>query len=260
MASKNITSSSNMVYKYVVIVLVIIVILLFANFKGFMQSTQQSATNSTTLVTVSVQSTSSVITTTITNAYQHNATSAVQNSSTQVIKEVLYSKKTIVIPAATYNPYYNYVIGCYWTDGAYNFSFNAPYVGYVVFNETNTGIPSNFTSFYFAAYISRQKPLYFKPQPYNDTSFCPGWTFLSQIDPWVAVSSYNNQTTIIPVKNGTNYVLFYNGNANQKHGVNPFPINVTFSMVYYGFNGVTIPSPPNTTTPIPNSIAWGRYP
>jgi hypothetical protein len=202
------------------------------------------------------------VTTILNKSHVNNTLSAQNTSSPQIIREVIYSKKTVTVPAPTYNPYYNYVIGCYWTSGAYNFSFYAPYAGYVVFNETNSGIPNNFSYGYFVTYISRQKPLYFKPQPYNDTSFCPGWGFLSQIDPWVSVYTYDNQTAIIPVKNGTNYVLFYNENANQKHGVNPFPINVTFSMTYYGFEGVTIPNPPNTTTPIPppNSIYWGGYP
>lgn len=191
---------------------------------------------------------------------QYNASKIqASNSSIQIVKQVLYSKKTVSLPAASYNPYYNYVIGCYWTAGAYNFSFNAPYPGYIVYNETNTGIPANFSYQYFSAYISTQKPRYFKPQPYNDSSYCPGWDFLSTTEPWTDITSYNNQTLIIPIKNGTNYVLFFNLNANQQHGVNPFPINVTFSMTYYGFKGAGIPQTPNTTVPTNIIPSWSKF-
>ncbi len=224
----------------------------------FFTSGNQGSYQSTTTAQTTVPST-----TTIFNASHSNNTLSTQNASNpQIIKEVLYSKKTVTLPAPSYNPYYNYVIGCYWTGGGYNFSFYAPYAGYIVFNETNSGIPANFSYQYFAAYISRQEPRYFKPQPYNDSSYCPGWEQLATIEPWINMVSYNNQTQIVPVKNGTNYVLFVNWNANQKYGVNPFPINVIFSMTYYGFKGVTVPNPPNTTTPIvaANSIYWGGYP
>lgn len=63
----------------------------------------------------------------------------------------------------------------------------------------------------------------------------PGEIVVSNVEPWTQVTPFNNQTMIIPVKNGTNYVIFDNGNANQQHGVNPFSINVTFSMTYHGF-------------------------
>lgn len=199
-------------------------------------------------------SVSSTLSTTVLPSVQGN--NASQNST---IVQVLYSKKTVHISAPIYNPYYNYVIGCYWTDGSYNFSFYAPYAGYLIFNETNSGMPANFSYQYFSAYISTQKPRYFKPQPYNETSFCPGWTFLSTTQPWTSMVSYNNQTLIVPIKNGTNYVLFYNGNANQEHGVNPFPINVTFSMTYHGFKGVQIPQTPNVTVPTNIIPQWGKY-
>ena len=135
-------------------------------------------TASTTQITTIQPTTISVSTTTIANI-----NTSQQSSSNSTVKDVIASKETVSIAAPTYNPYYNRVIGCYYVDGAYNFSFYAPYSGYVVFNETNTGIPNNFTIQYFAAYISRQNPRYFIAQPYNETSFCPGWTFLSTINP-----------------------------------------------------------------------------
>ena len=242
-----------------VIVALLVAVLVVGVLAGhFFTSGNQASYQPTTTAPTTVSSA-----TTIFNVSHSNNTLSAQNASNlQIIKEVLYSKKTVSIPAPTYNPYYNYVIGCYWTDGAYNLSFYAPYAGYIVFNQTNSGIPTNFSWNYFIVYISRQKPFYYKAQPYNDSSFCPGSVMLTSIEPWAPISWYNNQTVIMPIKNGTNYLLFYNGNANQKHGVNPFPINVTFSMTYYGFKGVTVPNPPNTTTPIvaANSIYWGGYP
>ncbi len=242
-------------YRSLILVLAcVIIFLLFIKFNGQVNSAAPHSTSATS----GFVSTSSSVTTTIA-ATQRNASNLTNESSGEIIKEVIYSKKTVTVPAPQYNLYYNYVIGCYYIYGAYFFSFNAPYAGYIAFNETNTGIPNNYSVDYFAAYISRQKPIYFKPQPYNDTSFCPGWDFLSTIDPWTAIVTYNNQTVYVPIKNGTNYIIFSNGNANQQHGINPFPINVTFSLTYYGFKGITIPNPPNTTSAIPNSIPWGKY-
>ena len=82
----------------------------------------------------------------------HNTTELGSNSSStnNTIVDLLYSKKTVHVPAPTYNLYWNRVVGCYWTDGSYNFSFYAPYAGYLVFNETNSGIPANFSEQYFA--------------------------------------------------------------------------------------------------------------
>ncbi len=238
------------------IIIVVIVALVVGTLIGHaLNKGNQLSQTPTTLV----QNTSSTTTIVPTNTTLSQNKTLAKNNTVQVVKEVLYVNKTVSVPAPKYNLYYNYVTGCYWIDGSYNFSFYAPYAGYVVFNETNTGIPNNFTEDYFSAYISKQPPLYFKPQPYNETSFCPGTTFLATINPWTSVVTFNNQTTIIPVKNGTNYIIFYNGNANQEHDVNPFPINVTFSMAYYGFKGISIPNPANTTTSSSNGIHWGNY-
>lgn len=223
----------------------------------FVNSSGHSAVQSSTIVPTHTATVQQVASTTI--AMNTKGLQRATNNSTQIVKEALFVNKTVTVPAPTYNQYYNYVTGCYWIDGAYNLSFYAPYAGYLVFNETNTGIPANFTTSYFGAYISTQKPRYFKPQPYNETSFCPGFNMLSTTEPWVAIDAYNNQTLIVPIKNGTNYILFYNGNANQEHGVNPFPINVTFSITYYGFRGFRIPQTPNTTVPTNIIPEWSKY-
>jgi hypothetical protein len=244
--------------KSILLIVGLIIALGIGFFIGHIDNSGNSASpHPTTTIT---QATTVPSTTTMLNSTSANGIMQLNSTlENNTVVKVLYSRKTVHLAAPSYNLYYNYVIGCYWIDGYYNFSFYAPYPGYIVFNETNTGIPSNHSVDYFFAYFSTQKPYYYEAQPYNETSFCPGEIFTSDIEPWTQISPFDNQTMVVPVKNGTNYVLFYNGNANQKHGVNPFAINVTFSMTYYGFKGTGIPTPPNTTTLPPNSISWGKY-
>ncbi len=180
--------------------------------------------------------------------------------TTQEVVNALYHNKTVHLSAPLYNPNYNRITGCYYIDGYENFSFYAPYSGYVVFNETNDGIPTNFTSAYVNMILSTEPPRYVAASPYNGSYWCSGETVQSNIAPYTVVSPFNNQTMIIPVRNGTNYFYFDNGNANQQHGVNPFPINLTFSMTYYGFRGVNYTSAPNFDVNQTVSINWGRYP
>lgn len=204
-------------------------------------------------VVSSLPSTLSVISSTTT---MQNHT---DNASSSVIIETLYRDKKVSIPAPSYNPNYNYVTGCYWIDGYYNFSFTVPYSGYVVVNETNDGIPNNFSDSYFSMFISQEKPQYYVLSAYNSTS-CTGEDDWASVSPWTTFDPQNNQTMVIPVTNGTNYIILYNGNANPKHGVNPFPINVTFSMKYYGFrNAYSKPTPNWTFNNTPPSY-WGKYP
>ena len=256
-------------YSIIAVLLIIIVVLLYSNSQAKNQPFRGASGNWTAAANsnqsyASLQANYSLVVSKLSNLEQNYTTllserNSSGNNTPQEVVQVLYRNKTVHIPAPTYNPYYNYVIGCYWTDGTYNFSFYAPYSGYLVYNETNSGIPANFSDQYFAAYISTQKPRYFKPQPYNETSFCPGFTMISTTEPWTAMSGYNNQTIVVPIKNGTNYILFYNGNANQQHGVNPFPINVTFSMTYYGFKGVQTPQTPSVTVPTNTIPHWSQY-
>ena len=258
------TAKSNNIYKYLVVVMAIVIVgLLFVKFNNSGQISQKSNSNPVSNVTTqtsTLQSTMLSTTTILNNTLANNTNQQNTTPKNKTVVQALYSqKKQVHIAAPSYNQYYNYVIGCYWISGYYNFSFYAPYPGYVVFNETNTGIPTNKSIDYLAVYFSTQKPYYYEPQPYNNTSFCPGEIVVSNVEPWTQVTPFNNQTMIIPVKNGTNYVIFDNGNANQQHGVNPFSINVTFSMTYHGFKGTAIPAPPNTTTYPSNVIPWGKY-
>ncbi len=209
-------------------------------------------------------STSATQTTITTTAIQQ--TTSIPSGSTTVLSgnntvtQVLYKNKTISLAAPQYNPNYNHVTGCYYVGGYYNFSFYAPYSGYIVFNETNNGIPTNFTTYYVSAYFSTEKPRYIVASAYNGSSWCTGETIQSNIAPYTQITPYNNQTMIIPVTNGTNYVVLYNWNANDQHGVTPFPVNVIFSMKYYGFKNVDYPVQPPFNFNKTISILWGKYP
>lgn len=238
---------------FVIVSVVLIIGLAIGGFIGHSyKSSYQAPTtfSTTTFQTTTVQTTipQSVSSSSVTTTIPQNTT----------IVSTLYSNKTIHISAPEYNTAgYNYVTGCYWIDGYYNFSIIVPYTGYIIFNETNNGIPTNFTEGYFSVAFSTEKPRYVNVSSYNESYWCTGETFQTNIAPYTTLLPYNNQTMLIPVKNGTNYIVFYNGNANQKHGVNPFPINVTFNMKYYGFKNTNYTSVPtfnfNTTT---NNIDW----
>lgn len=163
------------------------------------------------------------------------------NVATQEVVQSLYSDKTVHIAAPTHNYNYSYLNGCYWISGYDNFSFYAPYAGYIIFNQTNTGKISNKTFNWFGISVSTQKAQYDVISPYNLTG-CTGETFWSIIAPWVYAGPANNQTIIIPVTNGTNYVILYNNNAYAPWSFDS-PINVTFSIKYVGFKPQIINNP-----------------
>jgi hypothetical protein len=234
--------------KNVLLIVGLLIVLVVGFFIGHITTSGKSASSSTTTITQVAASPSITIV----------ANGAVPMNNTVI--EILYANKTVTIPAMQHNYVgYNLVIGCYWMAGYYNLSFNAPYPGYIVFNETNSGIPTNFTNTYFVAYLSSEKPRYTPPQPYNDTSFCPGEIVQSNIAPWTQISPYDNQTMIVPIRNGTNYVIFENMNGYDKKGINPFPINVTFSMKYYGFKSTSYVTVPRWNFNISSNTPWWRF-
>ena len=259
-------------YVIIAILLAVILVLLYTNLQPKSQSQGgQQSTKVTTSISVSsnqnytsLKANYSMMASRL-NGLEQNYTTLLEkynagsNSSPQEVMQVLYQNKTIHLAAPIYNPNYNRITGCYYIDGYDNFSFDAPYSGYLVFNETNTGIPTNFTSVYFSAYISTEKPRYVMASAYNGSYWCSGETVQSNVAPYTQVTPFNNQTMIIPVRNGTNYVVFYNGNANDQHGVNPFGINVTFSMKYYGFKGVNYATAPSFNVNKTVLINWGKY-
>lgn len=162
---------------------------------------------------------------------------------------VFYRNETISIPAPQYNyEGYNYVSGCYYIGGAVNLSFYAPYPGYLVFTESNSGLKnvqtpaannagekSNFTNPYFSVDVSAQEPVYESVEPYNGTR-CPGWSMSPTAAAVTTSEPANNQSVIIPVQKGLNYMLFNNFNADERNGIAPQAINVTFSLSYYGLS------------------------
>ncbi len=213
---------------------------------------------SPTLTTFTTTTSTSLQTTSIPS--NSTATLSGNLSENNTVTQVLYKNKTISLAPPRYNPNYNYVTGCYWIDGYYNFSFDAPYSGYIVFNQTNSGIPTNYTTAYLDLVVSTEKPRYVAASAYNGSYWCSGETVQSNVAPYTVVAPYNNQTMIIPVVSGINYFFFDNGNANQEYGVNPFRVNVTFSMKYYGFKNVSYPTQPPFNFNKTIKIQWGKYP
>jgi len=141
--------------------------------------------------------------------------------------QTFYSDKTVNVPPEKSKTYYNmtyYQNYVQYIQGQYVFSFNAPYDGYVTFNESNTGTQNNSTSAGLIVWISTE-------EPYNvsTASGAAYQTLSSFVAPYVNSASASGQTAIIPVSNGTNYVIFNNYNLNQG-------ITVTFSMKYVGFH------------------------
>lgn len=254
-------------YGVIAILVVIVFVLLFAN------SQNKSPTPQTITVNLSGSNSSQNLAALQANYsaevarfnnLQQNYTSLLgkyeaTSSNQQKIIQVLYSDKTVYITAPVHNYNYSYLNGCYWIDGYYNFSFNAPYAGYVIFNETNTGKPNNKTFGWFGMYISTQKPVYAIISPYNLTG-CTGESMWYIETPVTGIAPAKNQTMIIPVTNGTNYVIFYNGNAYLPWGLDN-PINVTFSMKYVGLKSYNINNPyPSYASIQANQIAPSTLP
>jgi hypothetical protein len=137
----------------------------------------------------------------------------------------LYNETTVNISPETNVTYYNATYGessYQYIPGVYNFSFSVPSNGYILFNETNTGIPNNFTYGYFKMYLSSEKPY-----SYTTASGASSLDFDSYIAPYTVIGPQSSETYEIPVHKGTNYVIFYNNNLNQG-------ITMTFNMQFVG--------------------------
>jgi hypothetical protein len=94
---------------------------------------------------------------------------------------------------------YNYTYGS-WIPGQYNFSFNAPYPGYIVLNYSVAPSNQSVLSSTFEIFVSREKPYYT-----NATLEFNSYTY-----PYTKYAGPSGSTTIIPVTNGTNYVEIFN--------------------------------------------------
>jgi hypothetical protein len=140
--------------------------------------------------------------------------------------ETLYSDNTVIVPAGSYNyGSYSLTNNLYYAPGTYNLSYYAPYPGYIVFNETNNGRPNNQSGGYFYLYFSNGKP--YQAGSYSNSEQ-DGGQFNSYVAPWTEASPANGNRIVVPVQNGTNYILFTNYNFNRS-------ITVTFSAEYYGY-------------------------
>ena len=127
--------------------------------------------------------------------------------------KILANKQVVSIPPETYN----YTTGFYEAP-SYNFSFSAPYPGYLVVNYTVSPINNNLENSTFAIYITTEKPYYSGGVA----------TVNSYILPYEKYSGSAGQTAILPIVNGTNYVLLNNYN-NQT-------VTAEFSIKYVGFH------------------------
>ena len=127
--------------------------------------------------------------------------------------KILADKQIVSIPAETYN----YTTGSYEAP-SYNFSFSAPYPGYLVVNYTVSPINNNPKNSTFSLQVSTEKPYYYGGVV----------NFDSYVDPYITYAGPNGQTFNLPVINGTNYVMLNNFN-NQT-------VTIEFSMKYVGFH------------------------
>ena len=166
MPKRNVTSKTPLLtYIIIAVLLVIIVVLLYSNSQAKTQSFKGASgnwVNSNSNYTALQENYSAAVSKL--NGLEQNYTdlltkyNANSNGTSQEVVQVLYQNRTVNLAPPTYNPYYNRVTGCYWIYGYQNFSFSVPYSGYVVFNETNNGIPANFTTVYSDVVFSTEKP------------------------------------------------------------------------------------------------------
>lgn len=224
------------------VIVIFIVALAIGALVGHSYSPGNKSPNSTTTIPPSPAQSVSSSTTTIVQT----PPAVSQNN---IVVQNVYSKINFTIPAGANSYSTNYCT----VPGYYVLSFNAPYTGYVLFNETNTGQENpgnfigNFTTpslVWLQIYFSTEKPILTHPSIYNQSGSCSGTTVYSNIAPWTESSPYTNQTVMVPVANGTNYIIFANYNEPYTtstagndiyYSLKFYPINVTFSMKYIGY-------------------------
>ena len=157
----------------------------------------------------------------------------------------LYSGKTINLPkynstfsyTANYNnTEYKYIYNI--TYGVLNYSFNALYPGYVIFNATSTSgnIPCSWT-----LYITPEKPYYLNQTTAVSISYPVTYKYIynyigsarltinSSRSAWSYTCPLQDTNYILPVDSGMNYIYFTNTNSTQ-------PATITFDMKYVGFH------------------------
>lgn len=126
--------------------------------------------------------------------------------------KALFNDTLISIP----EPVYNYT-STTTSGGVYNYSFYAPYSGYLVFNATPSILNSNNYD-NWVVYFSQEKPYSYSGQ----------LSFDRYLSTYATIAPGQGITYIIPVKNGTNYMLIYNLNYTT-------PVGVFLNLKYVGY-------------------------
>lgn len=128
--------------------------------------------------------------------------------------KTLFTNFTTIVGSISLNHTFTY----YAAGGFYNYTFNAPYSGYFVFNATGTP-PNSRIWTNWEVYFSQQAPIWVKGQPgFNTTS-----ASVSVITP------LKGTTYFVPVSKGINYMLIYNLN-----GSTPLRV-VGMNLKYFGY-------------------------
>lgn len=176
----------------------------------------------------------------ITNRYTQ-----AENNLTHPYTEILYNEQTINLPRYNESNYtYNSALGLYYynvTWGRANYSFDAPYPGYLVLNGTSTVInnPSPSTCAW-EVFVSNKLGSRNVSQTYtgNNNGYIYEYAYRYHgadelfvnltSSPWTELCPIQSTTYDIPVAKGENHLIIDNYNSSG--------ITVTFSAKYVGFH------------------------
>jgi hypothetical protein len=220
MPKTNPIQNKNAFFGIIAVLAIVVVVLLYFNLEtsanytslnnAYLQATSEIGTlntNSSHLIAQinSTQSNLDVL------SAQYNKT---DYNLTNPYTEILYNKDVVSIPAETYN----YSLGT-WNDSKanFNFSFNAPYPGYLVMNYSVSPENDNPVNATFWIYESNEKP-YYQGGSIELNSY---------VTPYTDYAGPSGSTFVIPITNGTNHIIMYSY-ENQSTAVE-------FSVKYVGF-------------------------
>ena len=163
---------------------------------------------------------------------------------THTYTKVIFTQKTINLPGLNISNYtYNSSLGIYTynsTYGSFNFSFYAPYPGYIMFNGSST-ITNNPSFCSWTVYVSNKSPQLRNMSPIytgNNSGYTYKYAYRYKGNdalfinltstPFVELCPLQFATYFIPVNKGTNYVFIDNDNSTSQ--------TITFSAKYIGFH------------------------
>ena len=138
-----------------------------------------------------------------------------ESNLTTPYTEVLFNNELITVPASYYDSY----TGLYFV-GVYNYSFDAPYSGYLIINATPS-ILNNDNYDNWVIYFSQEKPYFV-----NGTL-----SFDRYLATFATIAPAQGITYIVPVHSGMNYMLIYNVNYTIDS-----TIGIFMNMKYVGFH------------------------